>query len=154
VTLYSILSSIDVLGRLAGGAIHYRMAYPPARKYAITLGVYITVTLMAAVDLFFPVALMALCFFADGLLAVTSYSIRLSTTQSYVPDAMRGRFNGTFQMACSAGSILGQLAAGVLGEFLPERGIILGLMSLNLAAIYFTIYRGRADLKRVYNREV
>lgn len=154
VTLYSILSSIDVLGRLAGGAVHYRITYPRARKFAIVLTVYTSVTVMAAVDLFFPVPLMALAFFLDGLLAVTSYSIRLSTTQSYVPDALRARFNGTFQMACSAGTVLGQLLSGALAEFFPERGIICGLMGVNLAVIYCVMYRGREAVKRVYNREV
>lgn len=154
VTLCSILSSIDVLGRLVGGLIHYRLPYPPEKKFAIAITVYTSVTVLAAVDLFLPVPLMALCFFVDGILAVTSYSIRLSTTQAYVPNALRARFNGTFQMACSAGSILGQLLAGALGEFLPERGIITGLMCANLAAIYLVIYRGRGAVRKVYNRAV
>ncbi|MCI2058381.1 MAG: MFS transporter [Oscillibacter sp.] len=154
ITLCSIMSSIDVLGRLAGGLLHYRIAYPPRKKFTIALCVYAAVSVLASVDLFFPVPLMALAFFADGLLAVTSYSIRLSTTQAYVPNAMRARFNGTFQMACNAGSILGQLLSGVLGEFLPERGIIFAMMAVNLAAVYLIVYRGRADVRKVYNREV
>ncbi len=34
--------------------------------------------------------------FINGFLAVNSYNIRISATQSYVPNELRGRFNGVF----------------------------------------------------------
>ena len=87
-------------------------------------------------------------------MGVTSFNIRISATQSYVPDDKRGRFNGTFQMIVSAGNILGQLLAGFLGEIYPERHVIIGLMSINMLAIYFIMYRKREHVKKIYNRRV
>jgi len=87
-------------------------------------------------------------------LSVTSYNIRISATQAYVPDSVRARFNGTFQMMCNLGQIFGQVAAGVLSEFASERSIIIGLMALNMAAIYAIVWPGRNYVKQVYNRRV
>lgn len=97
---------------------------------------------------------MAISFFLVGILSVTSFNIRISATQSYIPDEIRGRFNGVFQMLCTLGSIIGQLLAGGLGEFMPERIIIIMFMSLNLLGVIFVMYRGREHVKKIYNRAV
>ena len=46
------------------------------------------------------------------------------------------------------------LAAGALAEFFPEREIILAEFLLALGAVYVFIYRGREDVKRIYNRDM
>ena len=140
-------------GRLVGGLIHYRFVYPTGKKFVIALFVYTTITVMSAVELFLPVVPMMLVFFLSGVLSVTSYNIRISATQSYVPDRIRARFNGTFQMVCSVGQILGQVLAGVCSQFAQERTIILCAMALNMAAIYGIVWPGRAQVKKVYNRQ-
>ncbi len=140
VTLYSIVTSFGVFGRLIGGAIHYKFKYPVAKKFAIALFVYSTITVLESTQYFLPIPLMAISFFLVGILSVTSFNIRISATQSYIPDEIRGRFNGVFQMLCTAGSIIGQLIAGGLGEFMPERIIIIMFMSLNLLGVILVIY--------------
>ena len=97
---------------------------------------------------------MAAAFFVSGILGVTSYTIRTAATQAYVPDTVRARFNGTFQTLNSLGGIAGGLTAGALAAFLPEREIILGMFLLALASVYAFIYRGRAEIRRIYNREM
>ena len=154
VTLYTIISSFGVLGRLIGGMIHYKYHYPVPKKFLIALCVYTSIAFLEAFQLYFPVVLMAVSFFLIGIMGVTSFNIRISATQSYVPDDKRGRFNGTFQMIVSAGNILGQLLAGFLGEIYPERHVIIGLMSINMLAIYFIMYRKREHVKKIYNRRV
>jgi len=154
VTLYSIVTVCGVAGRLVGGLIHYRFIYPTEKKFAIALFVYTAITVLHAGQLFLPVPLMMVSFFNVGLLSVTSYNIRISATQAYVPDSVRARFNGTFQMMCNLGQIFGQVAAGVLSEFASERSIIIGLMALNMAAIYAIVWPGRNYVKQVYNRRV
>ena len=153
VTLYSIVTACGVGGRLVGGLIHYRFVYPTGKKFVIALFVYTTITVMSAVELFLPVVPMMLVFFLSGVLSVTSYNIRISATQSYVPDRIRARFNGTFQMVCSVGQILGQVLAGVCSQFAQERTIILWAMALNMAAIYGIVWPGRQHVKKVYNRQ-
>ena len=104
--------------------------------------------------LFLPVPLMAVWFFMDGALSVTSYTIRSAATQSYVPDNKRARFNGIFQMISFLGSVVGSLVIGVLAEILPERLIVTVGNALVLGAVYLFIWRGREHVKNVYNRDV
>lgn len=77
--------------------------------------------------------MMVLCFM-EGILGVTSYNIRISATQSYVPDERKGRFNGIFQIATTVGLLLGQFLSGVFTFFLPERAVVSGFMMLSLLA--------------------
>lgn len=133
VTLYAIVSNFDVAGRLAGGVIQYKLRIPADKKYDIAFCVYITISIIGAVLLFLPIPLMAAAFFLDGILGVTSYTIRTAATQAYVPDAKRARFNGTFQMLCSLGAILGNLSVGAMAELWPERSIIVGVNVFALA---------------------
>ena len=154
VTLYSIVTSFGVFGRLIGGAIHYKFKYPVAKKFAIALFVYTIITVLESTQYFLPIPLMAVSFFFVGALSVTSFNIRISATQSYIPDEIRGRFNGVFQMLCTTGSIIGQLIAGGLGEVMPERIIIIMFMFLNLLGVIFVMYRGREHVKKIYNRAV
>ena len=154
VTLYTVVSTCGVLGRLIGGWVHYRFAYPPEKKFAIAVTVYIVTTILQAGQLYLPILPMMLCAFTVGILSVTSYSIRLSSTQAYVPDDKRARFNGVFQMFSCGGQILGILSCGALTELFPERSIVVGMMGVNMVAIFLTVYRRREDVKTVYNRNV
>lgn len=154
VTLYTIISSFGVVGRLIGGMIHYKYRYPVPKKFLIAIWVYTVIAFLEAFQLYFPVVLMAASFFLIGIMGVTSFNIRISATQSYVPDDKRGRFNGTFQMIVSAGNIIGQLLAGFLGDLYQERHVILGFMIINILAIYFIMYRKRDHVKKIYNRRV
>ncbi|MGM9618370.1 MAG: MFS transporter [Oscillospiraceae bacterium] len=154
VTLYTIVSNASVVGQFTGGLIHYKVKFPKEKKFAIALTVYVSLSLLDGTLLYAPVPLMALMFFAEGILGVTSYNIRIAATQSYIPDTKRGRFNGTFQMLCSLGSIAGSLTAGVLGEFMPERHVILLLNAIGLASVYLFMYRGRKPVAAIYNRDL
>lgn len=49
--------------------------------------IYILISYM----LYFPIVVMMILCFAEGILGVTSYNIRISATQSYVPDEKKGR---------------------------------------------------------------
>lgn len=109
------MSNCSVVGRFIGGLVHYKVRFPTQKKFAIAITVYLVVSALDGVMLYLPIPLMALAFFTYGLLGVTSYNIRIAATQSYIPDTKRARFNGTFQMLCSLGSIGGSLVGGALG---------------------------------------
>jgi MFS family permease len=148
---YTFVMGAATIGRLIGGGIHYFFRYPAAKKYAIALLVYISICFIDGVYLFFPLWAMLVFMLADGVLGVTSFNIRISGTQSFLPDAMRGRFNGIFQMLCILGSIIGQLIAGVLGDKLPIRGIIAGAMVFNLLGVFFVIIPNGRHVRKIYN---
>ena len=60
-----------------------------------------------------------------------SYTIRISATQSYVPDEKKGRFNGAFNMLNTVGSFTGNLLAGALVEMcIRDRHVGNGLSPL------------------------
>lgn len=154
VTKYSFVVSISTLGRFFGGMVHYFYNYPAQRKFQIAICVYV---LISFIDILFyrvDYWLMIILMFASGVLSVTSFTIRTSATQSYIPNNKRARFNAIFMMSTTIGSIIGQLVAGVLGEFIPIPTIILWVMSINLIGVYFFIYRPRAHVKALYNRSV
>ena len=153
-TLYAVLLNCTVAGRFLGGLVQYRIKVPAERRFSVALFVYVMIGLLSGTVLFLPVPLMAVSFFLQGILGITSYTIRTAATQSYVPDAKRARFNGTFQMMSAVGGAVGSLTVGALGEILPERAVLLGADALVLAAAYLFIYRGREEVKRVYNREI
>ena len=154
VTLYTFTTTVGLLGRMAGGMVQYKFKFPSEKKFAIAIFVYISFAFMNAVKLFLPVPLMLTVFFVGGMFSVTSYNIRVSATQSYVPDHLRGRFNGVFSMLSSVGSILGQLVAGVCGEFAPERAVIIGAMIVDFTCVMLIMYRGREHVKPIYNQEI
>jgi len=148
---YTFVMGANTIGRLVGGGVHYFFRYPAEKKYTIALMVYITISFIDGAYLFFPFWVMLVMMLLEGMLAVTSYNIRISSTQNYVPNEMRGRFNGLFQMLCILGTIIGQLIAGVLGELLPIRGIIAAAMALNLISVFLIVVPNGAHVKRIYN---
>ncbi len=154
VMAYSYISAINVLGSLLGSVAQYRIRYPVKKKFAIAMGVYAIISILDGGVLFTPFWAMLIIFFIDGMLSVTSYNIRLSTVQSYVPEEYRGRFNGSFQMVSNLGLILGELVAGALAELFPSRLIIIGFMAVNLIGAFAIMYRGRSHVKLIFNRDV
>lgn len=153
VILYTYVMGCGVLGRLIGGMVHYKFKYPTNKKFAIALTVYIVSSIIEGSYLFFPIILMMIVNFIAGMLTVTSYNIRISSTQNYVPNELRGRFNGTFQMILTFGGIIGQLSAGALGEFLPIRPLILISNIFCIFAAVGIMYKGRKHVKIIYNRD-
>ncbi len=152
-TLYAIVSSFAEVGRVAGGLLQYKFKLPAGKKFAVAMTMYALTNIIEGGLLFLPVPAMAAACFLDGLGGVTSYNIRLSSTQSYLPDGKRARFNGTFQMVLSLGSLCGTLLAGALAEVSPERGVILLFSGVGLAAAWLFIFRRRKEVAAIYNRE-
>lgn len=151
---YTLLMGASTVGRLIGGLIHYRFRYPPQRKFTIAFFVYIAVSLLDGFYLYTPYPVMLGCLFLVGILGVTSFNIRISATQNYVDNAMRGRFNGIFQMLNILGGIIGQLSAGVLGDLLPQRAIIAVSMVVNIICVFVIMLPRREAVKKIYNVQI
>ncbi len=149
---FSYVMAFSILGRMIGSWIHYRHKLKPGHKFYIALFVYVATAFLDGSFLYFPVAVMMAMQFFTGFLGVTSYNIRISSTQSYVPDAMRGRFNGVFQMLTTLGMVVGQLLFGALGEILPIRPLVLGA-SIVCALLALIIYFGKKYVEPIYSRD-
>lgn len=151
VMAYTFVMGANLMGRLVGGFLHYKLKLPPKRKFAIALTVYITTCILEGGYLFTPVGMMIPLMFVSGLFSVTSYNIRIAATQSYIPNNYRGRFNGSFQMLLSFGMIVGQLVTGALGDYFSARLIIMAGYIINLSAVFLIMLPGGKHVKPIYN---
>lgn len=154
VTMYTIVMGMSTVGRLVGGLIHYRFKYPAHRKFSIAVFVYLAISVLDGVLLFMPVHVMMVFCFVTGVLGVTSYNIRISATQNYIPSDMRGRFNGLFLMITTIGTLLGQLIAGVLGDIMPAPYVVASFMAVNLLAVLLIMLPGGKYVKKIYNQDI
>lgn len=152
--LYSVVNLSNVFGRFIGGMLHYRFKLPQNKKYNIAFSVYIIISFLHGFHLFFPKPLIVLSAFFIGLLSVTSFNIRISSTQTYVDNNYRARFNGTFQTITTVGMIIGQLFSGALGEIYDIRMIILICNLIVVVMTVLIVHNHRHHLKKVYNLEV
>ena len=151
--IYMLVWGMAIFGRAIGGGIHYKVNLPVQKKYAIALIVYVVISLCEGFYLYCPLPVMMVSCFLTGILGVTSYTIRISATQSYVPDEKKGRFNGAFNMLNTVGSFTGNLLAGALTAFLPARGVLTGFMLIAVAAAILVIGGGRKSVAAIYNRQ-
>ena len=148
---YTFVMGANTIGRLIGGGVHYFFKYPAEKKYNIALFVYIVISFIDGAYLFFPFWAMLLFMLFEGMLGVTSYNIRISSTQNYLPDEMRGRFNGLFQMLTILGTISGQLIAGAIGDLFDIRWVVVASMTLTVLAVFVIIVPNGEHVKKIYN---
>lgn len=152
--LYMLVWGMALVGRAVGGLIHYRIRIPPKYRYTTALAVYIIISAAEGIYLFTPIPVMMLFCFIIGIGGITSYTIRVSATQSYVPDERKGRFNGAFNMLSTTGALIGELVAGTASQVMPERILLMTVMLLCAAAAIVFIGGGGKYVAVVYNRRV
>ena len=150
--IYMLVWGMSLVGRAIGGAIHYRVKLPAKRRFRTALTVYIVIGLLEAFYLFLSIPVMMACCFLIGIGGVTSYTIRISATQSYVPDEKKGRFNGVFNMINTVGSLAGEIAAGLLTLLMPERLVLMSALLLCVASAIVIIGGNRKHVAAIYNR--
>ena len=149
---YMLVWGTALVDRAIGGLIHYRVTIPAKYRYTAALTVYLVISVLEGVYLFTPVPVMMIFCFIVGIGGITSYTIRISATQSYVPDERKGRFNGAFNMLSTAGALLGEVLAGVLTLLIPERVVLLAVMLLCAVAAAIFIGGGKKHVALIYNR--
>lgn len=148
---YLIVWGMAMVGRLIGGNVHYFAKLPVKKKYTIALMVYIVTSLIEGTYLYFPVKMMMGMCFIIGVLGVTSYNIRVSATQNYVPDIKKGRFNGIFSMLNTSGMLLGEVLAGALTTVLPVRMVLSIFMGICALSAVVVIGGNKKHVSAIYN---
>ena len=151
--IYMIVWGSSSLARAIGGMLHYRFSLPVDKKYSIAFFVYLSISVLEGIYLVLPGPLMVLCCTLSGLLGVTSYNIRISATQRYVPDGKKGRFNGTFNTLTMIGMISGEFIAGLLSIRIPIRAIIVVFQTVCIVAALIFIGGRKNDVSKVYNTQ-
>lgn len=150
---YMYVWGFMLIGRVLGSLLQYRWKLPSGVKYGIALGGFTAASMLEGAYLFTPVwAMQGICF-AIGLVTAGADNIRVSATQAYVPDRKKGRFNGTFLMLTTLGTLLGELLAGAALTALSLRGTLAAFMGIAALAVLVLIGFGRRYVKPVFNRE-
>lgn len=153
---YSFMISANAIGRITGGLVHYLFKYPVNRRYQIALTVYFLVEIIGATQLYYPYPLMVGSAFFTGLIAVTSFNIRMSATQSYIPNDKRARINSAQNLMHGFGSIAGLLITGYLATYVVSdyRMLLLVSATVSIGAIILFPVRLKKEFIKIYNREV
>lgn len=151
--IFMIVGAGMMIGRMLAGVFHYRHKIKSERKFNIAFVVYLTIAVFGGTYLYTPIPCMVAMTFIMGVFGMTSYNIRISSTQSYVPHEKKGRFNGTFQMMSTFGMLAGELLAGAMADHMDKRLVLLCFGILEFSAAWFFMYRKRKDVSKIYNRE-
>lgn len=151
--MYMFVWVFMVIGRVLGSLLQYRWKLPAAAKFGVALAGFLAASILEGAYLFTPVwAMQGMCF-VIGLLSAGAYNIRLSAIQAYVPNEKKGRFNGTFLMLTTLGTLLGQLSAGAALTAVSLRGTLAAFMGIAAAAALALIGFGSRYVKPIFNRE-
>lgn len=142
-----------VVGRFLGGLFYYKFRIPTHMKYGISMAFYALMYVLQSVYLFLPLKMMAVTMFFGGLMGVTTYNIRISATQSYVPHERKGRFNGTFQMMCTIGMLIGEVLGGTLSLVFNERMIMATMAASCVIMAVILIGGNKKHVEPIYNRD-
>ena len=151
--IFMLVGGSMMVGRLVAGMYHYKHKLGPEHKFRIAFIVYISISIIGASYLFTPVPCMCIMCFISGMLSMTSYNIRISSTQHYVPDERKGRFNGTFQMMSTFGMLLGEFISGAMADHMDKRMVVLLFCSLEFVSAWIFMFRNRKEVANIYNRE-
>ena len=150
VTMLGFLRSAEMVGRVLSGIFQYRVEIPAKKRFGLTKFVYITYQLADMILLFTPYSAMLVNRFICGGLGNTSATVRETAVQSYLPDNMRARVNAVFNAVFSVGGILFQVFAGMLGERLPYRAVMVIMGTIGLVAIWVFIVLPGDENRKVY----
>lgn len=154
VFIFTLVHSANTLGRFIGGLLHYKFVIASHLKFKTAMFVYTIICFLIGTNLYMPVPIMIVFNFMTGLLSVTSFNIRISSTQAYVPNDIRGRFNGLFLTITTFGMIIGQLISGVIGEYFDIRHVVFFANMITLALTYLIVYKNRKHVAPIYNETI
>ena len=152
--LFMLVFGMSFVGRALGGAFHYKKKLDAGNKFYIALFVYIMIGIFEGLYLYTPLRVAMVLSFFVGVGGVTSYTIRISSTQSYVPDENKGRFNGAFQVLSTSGSLIAELLAGSLTLVMDQRAVLLLFELASVVAAILIIGGNREHVKKIYNRNM
>ena len=150
---YMIVVGMAVVGTVLGGLIQYRVKIPARWKFGACVFVYVFTAFMEGFYPWAPIPLaMGMCLLS-GLFGSVSTNIRVASTQSYVPDEKKGRFNGAYNTLFTTGSLVGQLLTGVLVLRWDDRWVLTGFMMLAALAGVLAVGCNPKAVKPIVNRD-
>jgi len=150
--IYMYVWGFALLGRIIGGALQYRLNIPSQKKFKVAILVYMIISVLGGIYLFLPLHIMMTMCFIIGFSGVISYNIRVSSTQSYVPNQKKGRFNGAFHFLETSGILLGELLSGVMVNWINDRVVLFIFMSITFLSVIVIMGSHKIKVAAIYNR--
>ncbi|MEG0961366.1 MAG: MFS transporter [Lachnospiraceae bacterium] len=151
--LYAWFTVAEFLGRTIGGVIHYKFEIKSEKRFGFAYLVYQTYNLMDGILLLlgYPFMLMnrAVC----GFLGINSATLRESSVQNYIPDDKRAKLNALFSAITSLSCMVCYGGIGMLGEIMDYKICLLVTSSINIIFCYLIMYRGKNQVKEIYNKK-
>lgn len=151
--IFILVMGMSFIGRIIGGGIHYKIKLPVKHKFKIAMTLYILLGLFEGGLLIVPIPVAMVMSFIAGMSGVTTYTIRISSTQNYVPDEKKGRFNGAFLLLMTSGMLIGEILSGALSEIINPKYIVLGFNLLAATAAIVIIGGNRKQVSKIYNTD-
>ena len=152
VQVHTWVGVCGVAGRLAGSAGNYLARVPKRFRALLLTALNAAVCVCFGVYLFLPLPGMLALSFLGSVAGAAAYAQSSSGVQSYVPDAVRARFNSAAAVIASLGAILGQLLGGALGDCLPMRAVAAGSMLMLLACTLLTLVAGWRRISFIFTK--
>ena len=151
--IFIFVMAFEMIGRVIAGGFHYKHKLPSDRKFPIAFTVYLYIAVVGGLYLYAPIPLMMFLMFSMGVMSMTSYNIRISTTQKYIPHEKKGRFNGIFQMMSTFGMMSGELLSGALADHFDKRLVVIMFSAIEFAAGWLIMFRARSHVSKIYNQD-
>ena len=152
ITMYALFTTAQFIGRTIGGVVHYKFEIPPQERFSLAYLVYITYAAMDTVLLWLGFPLMMVNRAVCGFLGINSATLRESSVQNYLPDHMRAKINAVSQTLFAIVPAAMTLAVGALGEVMDYRLCVTLVSLAEIIPCYLIMWRGREDVKKVYNQ--
>lgn len=151
--LYAWFTVAEFVGRTIGGIIHYRFEIKPEKRFGFAYLVYLIYSGMDMMLLFLGYPFMLLNRAVCGFLGINSATLRESSVQNYIPDDKRAKLNAIFNTVFSLSGMIFYPFIGMLGEMFSYRVSLLMTGSLEIIFCYLIMYRGRKEVKKIYNQK-
>ncbi len=151
--LYAWFTVAEFVGRTIGGLVHYNFEIKPNRRFSFAYMVYQTYSVMDGILLWLGYPLMLANRAVCGFLGINSATLRESSVQNYIPDDKRAKLNGFSNAIMSLTVMVCCTVIGALGEVVDYRVGISLVSMVQMTLCYLIVFRGREDVKGIYNRK-
>lgn len=150
---YCLIAGALTTGNFWGSGLLYFLKIPRKLWYGAFVTGAIFVSLASAVLLNVPIWLMVILELATGICQLTSSNIINSSTQGFLEDNRKARYNGVAQTFCSLGLLLSQFMSGVCSEVMSlqmSNIIICGTTVIIQIIVY--CFLGKQEFKDFLNK--
>ena len=151
ISQYSTLMAFCTAGTLIMSLFFYKFSIPKNARFPVLAGSYAISAAIVIILVLLPFPYMLAAYTIFAMACNSTNNLRNSSVQFYIPDSVRGRFNGVFLMFTMSGKLLGQLIAGVLGEIFQTPHILAAAGFVGFIAVFILLLPRREKLRSIIN---